>query len=197
MRRALGLAAFAAFFAFAGPSMAGKVTVKTEYYSISGKTGVDLVRSMARKGPRHGFLSKAIAVTRFKPAVRGDMVHKNGVCRTKNAEFDLAITYVYPKPSGKLPADVSRRWSAFFAGVEKHEQTHGRLGKELARSIDRKLHGFSMKDKPGCRAATAAMLKDVKKTVVAYDARQRAFDAKEHRSGGNVETMLRRLVATK
>lgn len=197
MVRRMLLASLAIFAASAAPAMAGKVTVKTEYYAISGKTGVDLVRAMARKGPRHGFLSKAIAVTRFKPKVSGDMVYKDGVCRTRNAGFDLAITYVYPKPSGKLPADVNRRWGAFVAGVEKHEQTHGRLGRELAGALDRKLRGFSMKDKKGCRAATAAMMADVKKTIVAYDAKQRAFDEKEHRKGGNVEKMLLRLVATK
>jgi predicted secreted Zn-dependent protease len=39
---------------------APKVTEKTEYYDISGKTGAELFRSIMRKGPRHGFMSKAI-----------------------------------------------------------------------------------------------------------------------------------------
>lgn len=193
-KMACAWAAMAAALVFALPAAAGKVTVKTEYYAVSGKTGAELVQSMARKGPRHGFLSKAIAVTRFKPRAYGDLAYDDGVCRAKKAGFDLAITYVFPKPSAKLPADVDRRWDGFFAGVERHEHMHGKLGKDLAATLDKRIRSFSMKDKPGCRAAARKMNAEVRRIVVAYDAKQRAFDEKEHREGGNVEKLLRRLI---
>jgi len=173
---------------------APKVTEKTEYYDISGKTGAELFRSIMRKGPRHGFMSKAIAVTRFEPRGYGDLKYRNGVCRTGGAGIGIKITYVYPSPTAKLPADVAARWRPFIAGIRKHEGTHGRIGKQMAAEFDREVRGFAMKDKPNCRKAVSVLTKDLSAIAKKYEKKQSEFDAAEHKPKGNVERLITALV---
>lgn len=177
-----------------GAGAAAKVSEATQYYDVRGKTGGELIRAIMRKGPRHGFLARAIAVTRFEPKPYGNLSYKGGVCRTTGAGFGLQITYVYPRPSEKLPSQVAARWRPFIAGVTKHEKTHARIGIQMASEIDRKIRGFAMKDKPDCRKSLAAMAKDVSVIAKKYTKKQTDFDAHEHKPNGNVERLVTALV---
>jgi predicted secreted Zn-dependent protease len=185
--------AVAASLALALPAVA-KVTETTRYYKITGKTGMELLRDMNRKGPRHGFLTKAIAQTQFKTDLRGDIVRQNGVCRTKNAGYSMRITYVYPQPTNKLDAALAKRWRAFQATNVEHEQMHGRLGRKLVGDMNRVLRGFKMADKQSCRKAEAALTKQLDAIIVAYNKAQTEFDKREHRAGGPVEKSILALV---
>jgi predicted secreted Zn-dependent protease len=195
MRYCLKLAelAVAALVALVLPA-AAKTTETTKYYKITGKTGMELFRDMNRKGPRHGFLTKAIAQTQFKTDLRGDIVYQNGVCRTKNARYSMQITYVYPQPTNKLDGALAKRWRAFQASNVQHEHMHGRLGRKLVDDMNRALRGFKMADKQSCRKADAALTRQLDAIIVAYNKSQADFDKREHRDGGPVEKSILALI---
>jgi predicted secreted Zn-dependent protease len=164
-----------------------KVSEKTEYYEISGKTGVDLYRDMGRRGPRHGFLTKAIAQTRYEVTPEGHMAHEKGLCRIKGAGVTLKITYIYPKPRGPLSADLARRWKRFQADNVRHEQMHGRIAKEFAAAADTYFRRFAVKDGPSCRKAVSQLKREAKALTDRYEKKQVDFDRNEHRDGGAVD----------
>lgn len=167
---------------------------KTEFYAIRGYTGVELLPDMNRRGPRHGFLRKAIAQTRYTATPRGDLVHRDGVCRAEGAGIRLDMTFVYPKPSHRLPPDLDRRWRIFQADNIRHEQVHGRIARQMAVELDRVLAGFSMKDRSGCWRSFRRLKAQTEAIYSRYEKMQNEFDAREHRDGGAVEKSVRILV---
>lgn len=193
----MGLAAFAAAVAMMGSAGAKPIIKeKTEYYSVSGSTGEDLLIDMNRRGPRHGFLRKAIAQTRYKTTPRGDLVHRDGNCRAVGGGVTVEITYIYPKPNRRLSPDLARRWRIFQADNIRHEKAHGRIARQMAEELDRKLNGFSMKDGPNCRRAFARVERDFGAILAKYEKMQNDFDQREHRDGGEVENSVWILVGT-
>lgn len=175
-------------------SAAPKVTEKTEYYEISGKTGLELFYDMNRRGPRHGFLTKAIAQTRFEHEFLGEIAHRRGVCRTVGGAFRIDITYIYPKPRNRLEGDLARRWKKFQAHNLSHEKKHGSIARQMAGELDRMMRRFAMKDGPSCRRAIAAMKRDAAHIMERYTRLQREFDRQEHRDGGPVDRSVMMLV---
>lgn len=171
-----------------------RITEKTEYYEISGKTGLELFLDMNRRGPRHGFLTKAIAQTRYETRPDGRFVHEKGVCRIKGGGVTMKITYIYPKPRGTLDADLARRWKLFQADNLRHEQTHGRIARELANEVDTFVRGFAVKDGPSCWKALSRFERELQALYTRNKKKQAAFDLKEHRDGGPVDKSIRILV---
>ncbi len=171
-----------------------KVGVSTKYYDIKGKTGLELFYDMNRKGPRHGFLTKAIAQTQFKSDLKGDLVYANGVCSARKLTFQLQITYVYPRPVTKLDPALARRWKAFQAHNVMHEEMHGTIAKRMVARMDKLLRGFSLADGPSCRKTDAKLATEIKRVLVAYNKEQVEFDKREHRPGGPVEKSILALV---
>ena len=192
----LGIALGVVLLAFTGAARAD-VSVKTKYYDIKGKTGLELFYDMNRKGPRHGFLTKAIAQTQFKTDIKGDLVHSNGVCRTRGAEMVMQITYVYPRPVDKLDSSLARRWKKFQASNIVHEEMHGRLAKKMVADVNRAMRGFKLADGQSCRKANAKLMKELDRIIVAYNKSQVDFDKREHRDGGPVEKSVLALVGKK
>ncbi|MFN3549569.1 MAG: DUF922 domain-containing protein [Mesorhizobium sp.] len=171
-----------------------RVTEKTEYYEISGKTGVDLLLDMNRRGPRHGFMTKAIAQTRYEARPQGHLAHANGVCRIKDAGFTVKITYIYPKPRQPLDGDLARRWKLFQADNIRHEEVHGRIAKELGAEADGYVRRFAVKDGASCWKALSQFEREIKAIYARYQKKQAAFDLKEHRKGGAVDKSILLLV---
>lgn len=170
------------------------VKEKTVHYNINGRSGIELYQDMVRRGPRQGFLSKAIAQTKYKVTPRGDWRYRDGTCSLVNAGYTLELTYTYPRPSSKLPAELERRWKTFIAETTVHEKTHGKLALEMARELDRRLRGFSMKDHRSCWRARSALEAELAAIFNAYEKKQIAFDNKEHREGGAVQKTARKLI---
>lgn len=170
------------------------VTVKTIHYDVSGKDGATLLRSMDRKGPRHGFFGHAIAQTRYTIDWESTWKRAAGKCRVADARVKLDITYIFPRMPGDARGVLRTRWKSFLAGVERHEQTHGRIAREMAADIER-----SLKAMPPTRAASCALLdgklkKRFRDVYERHEARQVAFDNAEHEDGGKVEAMIHALV---
>ena len=139
----------AAALAVAGVCLAGsaaasvEVKVKTTSYRISGENGKALLRAMDRKGPRLGFTTRFMAQTAYKERWKFDWQKRAGGCRIANASAVLTITYTYPEVSSPMSADLRHRWNRFMAGVRKHEETHGRIAREMVAAAERNLNGLS------------------------------------------------------
>ncbi len=185
---------FGACVAVAGEAGAGvKVSEKTRGYEISGKTGAALLAAMDRRGPRHGFLTRAIAQTRYSMSWTIEWGETRTACRVKKIDGELDITYTYPFTKG-LPPTLHRRWNRFLAGVKKHEKVHGDMAREMAKAVEKSVARLSIRNDPGCRKSRAEVKRRTAAIYAKYEARQIKFDAREHRDGGKVERLIDALV---
>lgn len=166
----------------------------TRYYVVKGQTGKDVVREMARRGPRSGFLARDIAQTWYSPKNEGSFVLQDGVCRIRNPGVRLHIRYTYPRLSGSADPQLQRRWASFIAGVQKHESQHAALAVQMAKKMDDLLNRFAMRTESWhCSEAKKEVARRMNAIWKEYDLRQNAFDKVEHRRGGEVDRLVRAL----
>ncbi len=174
-----------------------KVVRKTQHYEISGKTGLELLAAMDRKGPRHGALfGRAIAQTQWPPNWQWDWKQKDGVCRIANVRSELKLTFVYPQLSPKAPPALKAAWAPFLAGVVRHEQVHGRVAEKMIARTDAKIRSFPPSKAANCRLLDAGLRLSLYKMVLESKREQDEFDRKEHRRGGPVEKLVKPLLKT-
>ncbi|WP_274629649.1 DUF922 domain-containing protein [Arvimicrobium flavum] len=171
-----------------------KIISSVKNYAIVGKTGDDLLNQMDRKGPKHGFLTRAIAQTRY--AVTWDIAwQSNGRdCRVQRVNANIDITYTYPRVVSRLSPAMGKKWNAFLRGVRKHEETHGAIAQRMVKTAEKSVAAVSIKRDPHCFAARAEVKRRVAAAYDKYEAQQRDFDAREHRDGGVVSRLVDRLV---
>lgn len=172
-----------------------RVSVKSTvvHYRISGGTGDALLDAMDRRGPKQGLLTRAIAQTSYTISWSIDWQEKAGRCRVASVTADLAIKYNYPEVSGTMRPELERRWNRFMAGVRAHEETHGRIARQMVRAAEKSVSGVASPDDRSCRKAQAEVKRRVAAVYAEYEARQQAFDRVEHAGGGHVERLVARL----
>jgi len=192
--RRLGLVIAAALAAGTTVAAAEQVKVKTRTYAIAGKTGAELYQSMVRHGPRHGFVSRAIAQTSYTVEWQAEVVATGTTCRVLRAQPVLSITYTYPQPSRSMSAEMKRRWQRFMVGVKTHEERHGAIAREMVRAAEASVTGLKVVNDPGCRKTRVEVKKRADKIYATYEARQIKFDAREHRDSGNIDRLILGLV---
>ena len=186
----------AAAIAMAGVCLAGsaaasvEVKVKTTSYRISGNNGSALLRAMNRVGPRLGFTTRFMAQTAYREGWKIDWQKRAGACRIANASVVLTITYTYPEVSSPMSAGLRQRWNRFMAGVRKHEETHGRIAREMVAAAERNLNGLSYQRDLGCQKTRAESKRRIASIYAAYEARQTRFDRVEHSEGGHVQGLV-------
>lgn len=180
--------------AVAGEAAAGvKVSETTRGYEISGKTGAALLAAMDRRGPKHGFLTRAIAQTRYSVSWTIEWTETRSACRVKSIDGKLDITYTYPD-ARELPRGMQRRWTRFLAGVKKHEKAHGDMARQMARAVEKSVAKLSIGNDPGCSKTRREVKRRTAAIYADYETRQISFDEREHREGGRVEGLVEALV---
>lgn len=173
------------------PASAGaKLVVRTQTYAITGTTGKALLQAMDRKGPKHGFMARAIAQTGYTVHWNFKVSQAAGACRLNEAAATLDLTYTYPKPGSDLTPALQKRWKRFFAGVQRHEQTHGRLAREMVRAAQKSVSGLKVADDRRCGITRREARRRIDAVYAEYEARQVAFDKREHRDGGKVDGLV-------
>jgi predicted secreted Zn-dependent protease len=173
---------------FASAAAAGtKVLVKTRAYDIIGTTGPTLLEAMDRKGPKHGFMTRAIAQTTYTVDWDLDVTQTNGRCRLRHANGTLNLTYTFPRIASTITPALQKRWNRFFAGVRDHEEAHGRIAKDMMRATERSISGLIFAGDPQCNKTRREARLRIDTAFAEYEAKQNAFDAREHRNGGHVE----------
>ncbi|MEP9371046.1 DUF922 domain-containing protein [Mesorhizobium sp. KR1-2] len=168
----------------------GKVLVKTETYPVSGTTSNAIMQSMNRGGPREGLQARAMAATRYDVHWNMNWDKSGGACHLRSATPTLSLTYRFPKLASRVSPDLKQRWDRFMVGVRTHEQVHGKIAQDMANAAQSALTGISNNNDPNCTKSQAEVQRRVKGVYSEYEGRQRGFDAKEHRPGGNVERLV-------
>lgn len=99
-----------------------KITVTTEYYTVTGSTIEELRKQMTEKGP-NGFWGYAEW-----------RVNWSSTC-----QVHLRITYTYPRWANRDKASpkLRSRWDKYIANLITHEKRHGTHGRNAAAEIDR------------------------------------------------------------
>jgi predicted secreted Zn-dependent protease len=198
MRLALSTALLATVTAAAAvisPAVAGaKVVIKTQSYDISGDSGRALVTAMDRTGPRHGFMTRAIAQTSYTVDWDLQVRETHGVCKLARAVPTLHLTYIFPEAKSLSPG-LARRWKTFLAGVHRHERTHGRIAGNMVEAAALAVSGIALAHDPGCNRTRREARRRIDAVYAKYEASQVAFDKREHRDGGRVEKLVEALMA--
>lgn len=105
----------------------------TQYYNVTGFTRNEIRASMtqAKKGT---FLEGHDAVTTAEMNINFSRKQLAGKCETVMTQFDLIITYTYPKwtLSQNAPSDLVAKWNSFIAALTVHEEGHVKIETERA-----------------------------------------------------------------
>lgn len=167
-----------------------KPVERVEPYSISGKTALDLYRSIGERGPKLG-MRRVIAYTDFKLTWRRDyQPQKDGACVLASAKPNLIITYRLPQVSGTLSAQTGAAWERFIDGVRTHERVHGEIITEMVKKIEAVSVGLRAENDPGCQKVRAKLQKHLGRLSQEQRQRSRAFDRVEMGDGGNVHRLV-------
>jgi len=186
---ALALLAVTCWPAWAG----GQVVEKVATYPVGGRTGPELYFSIGEHGPEVGG-ARAIAHTTFDLKWSRKYEPRGNACVLAAAKPWLTITYTVPKPTGRLPDAVRRRWEVFAAGVLAHEKVHGETIKRMVEEIEGFSVGFTVENDPKCRLIRQQLTKRLKAASDAQRKEGRDFDREEFREGGNMHRLILTLV---
>jgi predicted secreted Zn-dependent protease len=178
----------------AGPvdaAMAGtRVVVTTQTYSVSGATSTALLDAMDRSGPRRGFMTRAIAQTSYTVDWNLKVKRAGDTCRLVDADGTLHLTYIFPQVASPMAPQLKRRWRRFFAGVQAHEHTHGRIARAMVAASRKAVVGISTMADPACGKTRIEAQRRIKAVYAKFEAEQNAFDVREHGRGGRVERLV-------
>lgn len=197
MRRSIfcSLAVLAVVGMLPGVAMAGsKVITHVRTYDIEGESGRALIQAMDKSGPKHGFLTRAIAQTSYTIDWDFDLKAKADVCHLRAASATLDMTYMYPRVTTPMSPALRKRWQRFFAGVRAHEQTHGRIARQGITAAERAVTDLAVANDPHCIKTQREAQRRVDEIYKQYEAKQVVFDQREHREGGRVEALVTRLI---
>lgn len=187
---AIGLAALLPAAAHAGWKPAEKV----EHYRVSGRTGIELYRSIGENGPNVG-VGRVIAYTDFKLLWSRDYrPQPDGSCTLVSARPSLTITYRLPRAGGDMPAATKRLWETFVAGVTAHEKVHGEMIVDLVKAIEAVSVGLTAPDDRNCQKVRAALQSRLGPLSEEQRRKSREFDRVEMGDGGNVHKLILALV---
>ena len=167
-----------------------RAVVQTRTYEIAAISGAALVDAMDRKGPKHGFMAHAIATTAYTVDWDLDAGQGNGFCRMQRANGTLNLFYTFPRVGSPMTPALKRRWVRFFAGVRAHEETHGRIAREMMRATERSITGLRIANDPSCYKTRREAQRRIQAVYAEYEAKQNAFDRREHSNGGHVEHLI-------
>jgi predicted secreted Zn-dependent protease len=166
------------------------VVTRTETYAVSGSTARAMVQSMARNGPRHGFTARAIAQTSYTVDWQLKTERQGHGCRIREAVGTLKLTYIYPRVTSPMSRPLATRWKRFFAEVRKHEEKHGRIARDMVSAAEKAARSVSLARDPSCIRTRREAKRLISAAYAEFEAKQIAFDAQEHKSGGPVDRLV-------
>ena len=171
-----------------------KPVERVEHYRVSGRSGIELYRSIGENGPLIG-VGRAVAYTDFKLLWSRDYrPQPDGSCTLASARPSLTITYRLPKAPADLPAVTKRAWQSFVDGITAHEKIHGDIIVDMVRQIEAVSVGLSAPGDPACKKVREALQAKLGALSQAQRQRSRDFDREEMREGGNVHRLILALV---
>ena len=171
----------------------GEVIERVETYAVTGRSGIELYRSIGENGPALGG-GRTIAHTGFRLTWRRDYQRRGRDCVLASAIPKLVITTVLPKAKGRMPPALEASWTRFVTGVAAHEAVHAGYIRDLARDIEKATVGLTEPNDPDCRKIRQTMQPMLGALSQAERARQRDFDKQAFADGGEVHQLILALV---
>lgn len=189
------LTAMTVILCAAPPALANWQPVeKVVHYNVSGRSGIELYRSIGENGPQVG-VGRAIAYTDFDLLWSRDYrPQPDGSCTLVSARPSLTITYRLPRASGDMPAGTRRLWDTFVEGVTAHEKIHGDFIVDLVKAIEATSVGLSAPNDPQCQKVRVELQSRLGPLSQEQRRRSQEFDRVEMRDGGNVHRLVLDLV---
>jgi len=189
-------------FLFMIYSAEARVTIKerTKYYSVTGKNGISLMKSILKRGPKLGRSRHAIAttnvtlkITNIKAGIRGRK------CVIKSARVRLNLVYKYPKWKNRRGASarMKKAWNRFYKELQVHEKTHGKIAKQFARDMDKAIKRHSARISRGCKNFARNANRKFKKLSKAHSRKQKRFDRREHRARSRISRLQFALIKSR
>ncbi|MDA8870689.1 DUF922 domain-containing Zn-dependent protease [Rhizobiaceae bacterium] len=158
------------------------INERTKTYTVSGSDGRQLFRSIAKRGPKSSRNQHAIATTRTDLKVQNvKTAVVRGRCVVTSVDVVLNLTYTYPKWNGSRRAspEVRKVWDNFLRQAIKHEETHGRISKDYARSVHRNFLKLRGTVSQGCADFGKRSANRLARAQARFISRQTRFDRRE------------------
>ncbi len=169
-----------------------KVTTKTSYYNVSGKTGKTLSENMLREGKKNISLSHAIAATQYNYDFGSPKIAvKKGKCYVEDVDVFVNIQYIFPKWENQQGASsaLKSKWASFYRELQNHEKYHGEVAIKGARALEKQIKTFSGRTAAGCRdMGTFASFK-LSNIIRKIRSEQRAFDRIEYLNSSKISKL--------
>lgn len=179
-----------------------KVIVKksTKYYTVTGKSGVEIAKGLVSKGPRRTKLSHAIASTGWRYEFgKPKQVVRGRKCKISDITITVHLKYTLPKwkPSKGASKELRTNWKEFSKLVTKHEHKHGAIAEQGAKTIEKAIKGLSGNVSKGCKDFGRNAAGKFKRIALSINRKQVAFDRREKFALSKIARVQRKLIRTK
>lgn len=170
----VGLVACGAPAAFAGTIS----STRYEYYTISGRTAVEIYDGMLRRGP-HVDGDKAYASTSATSSQQGKLV-AGGSCRIQDyaVKIDFVIRLPRIRDGVSLTSAERGRFQKFMQFLRTHEETHRAIWLDSAAKLEAKVEGIAAPTCGEVETKSERLWNEMRRSTAL---RHQAFDSAEQK----------------
>lgn len=177
-----------------------KVKKSTSYYTVSGSSGIQIAKGLSQKGPRRTKLSHAIASTQWGYSFGKPKVSIRGrKCVIDDIDVTLTLKYTIPKwkPSKGASSELKTTWSVFRKLIIAHEDKHGEIAEQGARSIEKAIKSMTANVSKDCKDFGRFAKSKFSRIARSIALKQRAFDRREKFALSKIARAQKKLIKTK
>jgi predicted secreted Zn-dependent protease len=122
-----------------GEAVKVKLVRSTEYFSVRGDTGSEILASLEANSPKHESLPRAAGTT----AASGKLSME---CNPYLVTIDLNLVVTLPKHDhvDGLNAELRRRWERLVASISAHEERHVDIYVTGAQAVKRRIEAIAV-----------------------------------------------------
>jgi predicted secreted Zn-dependent protease len=168
-----------------------KVRKSIGYYTIHGKSALELDFALARGGPRISNMSRHPGAAQIKFAQNVGYRTSHGRCEVASAGVSLSLNITLPRwaERGGANGNLAILWDALSGDIKRHEEQHGTIAIQHARQMEAALKNLPSQD--SCDHMKAVVARSVDQQLSLHAADQVSFDRNEL---ANFESRMRQLV---
>lgn len=174
---------------------------KVKFYTITGKTGAELYKSMVKNGPDHGGNKRnVLASTSFKFNFQNDdFTIKRNRCILTNLDIVVDVTYTYPKWRGSksASAETKKAWKKFEKIAVLHEKEHVKITRKFANDYEKALKKSRRKASDDCAKQSVGEMFRTTYQIRKHERLHKRFDRKDLGKRGRGYKALLELVKAK
>jgi predicted secreted Zn-dependent protease len=178
--------------ATSAPAEAATIVRKTvSYFTISGRTAIELDRQLATHGPKVAGMERHPGATQIK--FSGAVTYRNtgSQCFVSKANVVVNIGIILPRWSDRRRAQPNLvfLWDTLSSDIRRHEERHAEIAVNHARTLEKRL--LALGPRSTCEDLAAKVSQTTDDEIALHDADQQRFDRTE---SINFESRLTRLL---